>query len=84
MCSIGLNSADAGDMSAEGVISALRKHNWILTPNTEHDLFELLTVFITTWDEEISSFNAANEKITSLIDVKSLKVVRLDFEFIFV
>lgn len=58
---------------ASALIGTLVNRRWRIESNTEQDLYEMLNVFVTTWDEELtqSVFNLTNLP-TSLLSVKAV------------
>uniref|UniRef100_A0A1I7X874 Guanylate cyclase domain-containing protein n=1 Tax=Heterorhabditis bacteriophora TaxID=37862 RepID=A0A1I7X874_HETBA len=48
-----LNDSSAAVYNAGGVTSALSMHKWNIILGVEHDLYEMLNVFVTTWEEEL-------------------------------
>ncbi|KHN77525.1 Ubiquitin carboxyl-terminal hydrolase 30 [Toxocara canis] len=62
-----LNDPSSSAGSAANVIAALLAHRWTIPANSEQDVYELLNVFITTWDEELAMLKS--ERVFSLLKV---------------
>uniref|UniRef100_A0A0M3IMV4 ubiquitinyl hydrolase 1 n=1 Tax=Ascaris lumbricoides TaxID=6252 RepID=A0A0M3IMV4_ASCLU len=62
-----LNEPSTGISSAADVIAALLAHRWTIPPNSEQDVYELLNVLITTWDEELATLRS--QRVFSLLKV---------------
>uniref|UniRef100_A0A0K0F759 ubiquitinyl hydrolase 1 n=1 Tax=Strongyloides venezuelensis TaxID=75913 RepID=A0A0K0F759_STRVS len=74
---IKMQECDNDNLSASEVISALSFHRWNLSIGSEQDLFELLNVFYTTFEEEINtianSTNAFKRILTSSLFSSTVK-----------
>uniref|UniRef100_A0A0N4ZUZ9 ubiquitinyl hydrolase 1 n=1 Tax=Parastrongyloides trichosuri TaxID=131310 RepID=A0A0N4ZUZ9_PARTI len=64
-----MQESEVDNLSAKDIVSALIFHRWNVTIGLEEDLFELLNVFCTTFEEEINSIlnsnNAFQQMLTS-------------------
>uniref|UniRef100_A0A913HWJ2 ubiquitinyl hydrolase 1 n=1 Tax=Strongyloides stercoralis TaxID=6248 RepID=A0A913HWJ2_STRER len=74
---IEMQGCDNDNLSASEVISALSFHRWNISIGFEQDLFELLNIFYTTFEEEINaianSTNAFEKILTSSFFSNTIK-----------
>ncbi|CEF67965.1 Ubiquitin carboxyl-terminal hydrolase 30 [Strongyloides ratti] len=72
-----MQECDSDNLSAGEVISALSFHRWNISIGYEQDLFELLNIFYTIFEEEINtianSSNAFEKILTSSLFSKTIK-----------
>ncbi|CAJ0942146.1 unnamed protein product, partial [Mesorhabditis belari] len=75
---IALNDAEEITVSAAPIASSLAGHKWNIVLGVEQDLHELLNVFVTTWEEELTRLRSKRLYGPGLLNLQSNQDAQID------